>query len=123
MSRVRILLVALIAAASLVLSTVPAGASVSVAKTSAFCKPIKGLSQKLESAASNSSKFNANTFKKFAAALRASGKHAPKNVKKAANTLASFYAALGSGDLSGLKSSANLSGALGTYFAYVGTHC
>ena len=78
MSRVRILLVALIAAASLVLSTVPAGAS---------------------------------------------GKHAPKNVKKAANTLASFYAALGSGDLSGLKSSANLSGALGTYFAYVGTHC
>ncbi len=100
--RLRILLVAVLALASFGVLASPAVASVSTSSSSSFCKPIKGISSKLQSAGTNTSKFRASTFKKFADALRSSGKHAPAKVKKAANTLASFYSALGGGDVSGL---------------------
>jgi cytochrome c556 len=123
MFRVRILLVAMLALASVGALAVPAGASAPAARGSAFCKPITGISNKLKNAGTDTSKFSANTFKQFASALRASGKHAPAKIKKAANTLASFYAALGGGDVSGLTKTSNISGAITTYFAYVATHC
>jgi hypothetical protein len=126
MSRVRIFTVAVLALCSLAVLAVPAIASVpSVhsASSSAFCKPITGISDKLQSATTNTSKFNANTFKQFAKALRSSAAHAPAKVKKAGRSLASFYAALGGGDVSGLQNTKNVSGAIGTYFGYVATHC
>jgi hypothetical protein len=123
MFRVRILLAAVLAASALAVVAAPASAAVPAKSTSAFCKPITGISDKLENAGTNTSKFNANTFKKFAAALRSSGRNAPAKVKKAANTLASFYGALGSGDPSGFKNASNVSGAIGTYFGYVASHC
>jgi hypothetical protein len=123
MSRVRILLAALLAVSALaVVVAAPTGASVHTAN-SAFCKPIKGIATKLQDAGSNPTKYGAAVWKKFAGALKSSGKHAPKNVKKAANTLASYYGALGSGDVSGLKNTASLSPALTTYFGYVATNC
>jgi cytochrome c556 len=123
MFRVRILLAAVLAASALAVLAVPASASVPAKSSSAFCKPINGISDKLEKAGTDTSRFKANTFKKFAAALRSSGSHAPAKVKKAANTLASFYGALGSGDASGLANARNVSGAIGTYFGYVASHC
>jgi cytochrome c556 len=124
MFRVRILLAAVVAASALAVLAGPAQASVRVANSSSVCKPITGISEKLKDASTDTSKFNANTFKKFASALKASGKNAPAKVKKAANSLASFYSALGSGDTSALsKNSANLSAAITTYFTYIGTHC
>lgn len=122
MSRVRILLAAVLAVSALAVLAVPATASVHSASSS-FCKPIKGISSKLQDAGSNVSKYGASVWKKFAAALKSSGKHAPKNVKAAANKLASYYSALGSGDLSGLKNAASISPAVTTYFGYVATHC
>jgi hypothetical protein len=119
----RILLVAVLALTTFGVLASPAVASVSSSSSSAFCKPIKGLSSKLQDAGTDTSKFGAATFKKFAAALRSSGRHAPANVKKAANTLASFYAALGGGDASNLQNTSNVSGAIGTYFGYVAAHC
>jgi Family of unknown function (DUF6781) len=121
--RRHILIVAVAALTAFGVLASPAVASVSSSSSSSFCKPIKGLSTKLQSAGTDTSRFGAATFKKFAAALRASGKHAPAKVKKAANTIASFYAALGGGDVSGLKHTSNVSGAIGTYFGYVAAHC
>lgn len=123
MFRVRILLAAVLAVSALAVVAAPAGASVHAANSSAFCKPITGLTDKLKNAGSDTSKYNASTFKKFAAALRSSGAHAPKKVKQAASKLASFYGSLGGGDVSGLSNSSNLSGAITTYFGYVATHC
>jgi hypothetical protein len=123
MSRVRILAVAVLALCSLAVLAVPATASVHTASSSSFCKPITGISDKLQSATTDTSKFNANTFKQFASALRSSAAHAPAKVKKAGRSLASFYAALGSGDASGLQNTKNVAGAIGTYFGYVATHC
>jgi cytochrome c556 len=123
MFRVRLLLAALLAASTLAVLAGPAVATSPAKNSSAFCKPITGISDKLQKAGTDTSKFNANTFKKFAAALRASGSHAPAKVKKAAKTLASFYGALGSGDASGLANAKNVSGAIGTYFGYVASHC
>jgi hypothetical protein len=123
MSRVRIVILLAFVVSTFAFVQAPAGASAPAAKGSAFCKPITGISDKLKNASTNTSKFNANTFKQFASALRASAAHAPARVKKAGRTLASFYAALGGGDVSGLKNSANVSGAIGTYFGYVATHC
>jgi hypothetical protein len=123
MSRVRILAVAMLAVSTLAVLAVPANASVHTASSSSFCKPITGISDKLKNAGTDTSKFNANTFKQFASALRSSAAHAPAKVKKAGQTLASFYAALGGGDVSGLKNTKNVSGAITTYFGYVATHC
>lgn len=123
MARSRILVVLALALSTLAILAVPAGASAPAAKGSAFCKPITGISDKLQKAGTDTSKFSANTFKQFAKALRKSASHAPAKVKKAGRSLASFYAALGSGDLSGLKNASNVSSAIGTYFGYVSTHC
>jgi len=123
MIRLRLLLVVALALATFGVLASPAVASVSSASSTSFCKPIKGISDKLEDAGTDPSKLGIAAFKKYASALRSSGKHAPAKVKKAANTLASFYAALGGGDVSGLKNSANVSTAIGTYFGYVATHC
>ncbi len=123
MHRLRVLLVAALALATLGVLAGPAVASAPAASNSSFCKPIKGISSELEGAGANASKFGAAAYAKFAKALRSSGKHAPAKVKKAANTLASFYGALGSGDVSGLQNTANVSKAIGTYFGYVASHC
>lgn len=123
MSRVRVLLAAVLAVSVLAVVAAPADASVHAANSSAFCKPIKGIASKLQNAGANTSKYGAAAWKKFATALKSSGKHAPKNVKSAANTLASYYGALASGNVSGLKNTASLSPALSTYFGYVATHC
>jgi hypothetical protein len=114
-----------LAVLALVAVTVPASASVPEANTAKFCKPLKGISKKLEAAASNSSKYSPNVFKKFAAALRASSKNAPGKVKKAGNSLASFYGALGGGDPTAFAkiNSTKMSSAIGTYFGYVAIHC
>lgn len=123
MNRLRILLVAVLALATFGVLASPAVASVSTASSSSFCNPIKGLSSKLQNAGTDTSKFGAATFKKYASALRSSGKHAPAKVKKAANTLASYYAALSGGDVSALKNASAVGAASGTYFGYVATHC
>jgi predicted secreted protein len=123
MSRLRLLLAALLAVAALAALAVPASASVGTARSSSFCKPITGISDKLQSEGTDTSKFNANTFKRFARALRSSAAHAPAKVKKAGRTLASFYGALGGGDPTALRNTANVSGAIGTYFGYVAAHC
>jgi hypothetical protein len=117
------LLVTVLALATVGVVAGPAVATVSTASNSSICKPIKGLSSKLQSAGTDSSKFGAATYSKFAEALRSSGKHAPAKVKKAANNLASYYAALGSGDVSGLKNAATLSTSISTYFGYITSHC
>jgi len=122
MARIRLLVVLALALSTFAVLAVPAGAA-APAKGSSFCKPITGISAKLQKAGTDASKFGASTFKKFAAALRSSASHAPAKVKKAARTLASFYGALGSGDVSGLKNTANVSGAIGTYFGYVAKTC
>ncbi len=90
MTHVRIFLVITLALSTLTLLALPAAASAPAASSSAFCKPITGISEKLKDAGTNSSKFNANSFKQFASALRASAKHAPTKVKQAGQTLASF---------------------------------
>lgn len=127
MVRLRILLTVALAVSALAVAAVavPASASVPEANTAKFCKPLKGISKKLEAAGSNSSKYSPNVFKKFAKALRASAKHAPAKLKKAGNTLASFYGALGGGDPTAFTkvSSAKVSKAVGRYFAYVSIHC
>jgi hypothetical protein len=123
MSRARIVILLAFALSTFAFIQTPAGASAPAAKGSAFCKPITGLSDKLENAGADTSKFGKNTFKQFASALRSSAKHAPAKVKKAGNTLASYYGALSSGDLSGLKNASKVGAASATYFAYVATHC
>ncbi len=124
MIRFRVSLVTLLALLTFGVVAGPAVATVSTASaSSSFCKPIKGLSNKLQSAGTDSSKFNASTFSKFATALRSSAKHAPAKVKKAGNSLASYYAALGSGDISGLKNASALPTEISTYFGYVARHC
>jgi hypothetical protein len=123
MSRARIVILLAFAVSTLAFVQAPAGAAAPAANGSAFCKPITGLSNKLENAGADTSKFGKNTFKQFASALQSSAKHAPAKVKKAGNTLAAYYSALSSGDVSALKNASKVGAASATYFAYVGTHC
>jgi cytochrome c556 len=123
MTHVRILFVVALALSTLTVLALPAAASAPAASGSAFCKPITGISEKLKDASTDASKFDPNTFKQFASALRASAKNAPAKVKKAGRALASFYGALGGGDPSAFKDTANVSTAVTTYFTYVATHC
>jgi cytochrome c556 len=124
LARVRILVVMAVACWTVAAFAVPAQASVPAA--SAFCKPITGISAKLQKASSDTASYDAKTFSKFAAALRSSAKHAPKAVKAAANKLATFYSALGdpvhNADAFS-KGSKDLSKSISTYFTYVATHC
>jgi len=125
MGRLRTLLMLALSVSALVVISVPASASVPEASTAKFCKPLKGISKKLEAASSDTSKYSSSVFKKFAAALRASSKHAPGKVKKAGKTLASFYGAMGGGDPTAFAkvNSTKVSSAIGTYFGYVAVHC
>jgi hypothetical protein len=123
MFRVRILLATVLSLAALAVVAAPANATVRAASSSAFCKPITGIADKLKNNAVGSSKLDVGSFKKIASALRSSGKHAPTKVKKAANAIASYYSALSSGDTSALSNASKIGGATSTYFAYVATHC
>jgi cytochrome c556 len=125
MGRLRMLLTVALAVSALAVATVaiPASASVPAANTAKFCKPLKGISNKLKAASSGSSKYGANVFKKFAAVLRSSAKYGPTKVKKSGKTLAAYYSALGGDGSIGSINTTKLTSAIGIYFGYMAAHC
>ena len=123
MVRVRIVLAALLAVSALGVLAVPASASVPAANPAKFCKAIKSIPDNLENSTSNAFSLGKKTLRTYASGLKAAGKQAPANVKKAANKLASFYNGLASGDASAISGAGNLGSSFGTFFTYVGTHC
>jgi hypothetical protein len=123
MVRVRIVLAALLAVSALAVLAVPASGSAPAANKAKFCKAIKNIPDDLKDSTGNALSLGKKTLQTYASGLRAAGKQAPANVKKAANNLASFYSGLASGDASALSKAGNLGTSFGTFFTYVGTNC
>jgi hypothetical protein len=82
MSRLRIVLAAVLAAAAIAVFSVPASASVPAANTK-FCKA----AAKIGKDANNASAFNAAKARKLRSQFQAAAKSAPPKVKKAVNNI------------------------------------
>jgi hypothetical protein len=121
--RIRALFAALLACCVLGALAVPASAATPRANTQKFCKAIKSVQGQLKSSASDPTSLGKNTLRKFASGVKAAGKQAPANVKKAANSLASFYSGLANQDASAIANAKNLGTSLTTFFTYVETNC
>jgi hypothetical protein len=125
MTRVRLLLAALLAVSALAVIAVPAGAAVPAANTK-FCTAYKKIGQGTQGLSSPAAA--RATLAKF----KAAGKYAPAKVKKASNTIVSVlsnYAKItagNAGDVANfLKSSQykDYGKAVTTYFLYADQQC
>jgi hypothetical protein len=124
MVRVRILMAAVLALASLALVAVPATAAVP-AKNTKFC----AAAQKISGDVGSNEVSGIKNLKALTASIKKAAKSAPKNVKAAMNTIAGYFSAAAKVGTDPSKA-ANLSklgakytAAITTFTTYLATNC